>query len=76
MKKTNKAEGILFVSEDERKFIEYFNENWAKFSDDARLSQSQINFGNRLRPRLVYWSFTMKKEELSEKGYKRSLQFY
>ncbi len=70
MKKTNKAEGILFVSEDERKFIEYFNENWAKFSDDARLSQSQINFGNRLRPRLVYWSFTMKKEELSEEEFK------
>lgn len=64
------ADSILFVTEEEINFIRYFNENWAKFSDDIRLSQSQINFGNRLRPRLVYWSFTIEKENLSDEQYK------
>lgn len=64
------SNGILFVTEEEKKFINYFNENWTKFSDDIRLSQSQINFGNRLRPRLVYWSFIIENENLSEAQYK------
>lgn len=70
MEKTSKTEGISFVSKEEIKFMEYFNENWAKFLNDIRLSQSQINFGNRLRPRLVYWSFTMEKGALSQEEFK------
>lgn len=64
------ANGIEFVTEEELKFINYFNQNWVKFSDDIRLCNSQINFGNRLRPRLVYWSFTIEKEIASEAQYK------
>lgn len=70
MEKKNKSQGISFVSEEEIKFMMYFNENWTKFSNDIRLSQSQINFGNRLRPRLVYWSFTIEKGELSQEEIK------
>lgn len=65
----NEKREISFVTDGEIKFIEYFNENWKKFSDDIKLNQSQINFGNRLRPRLVYWSFIMEKEELTEQQY-------
>lgn len=62
--------GIVFVTDEEHKFINYFNKNWAKFSEDIRLYNSQINFGNRLRPRLVYWSFTIEQEIVSETQYK------
>lgn len=70
MKRDDNANGILFVTEEEIEFIKHFNENWAKFSDDIRISQSQINWGNRLRPRLVYWSFIIENENLSEDQYK------
>lgn len=69
MKKQNNITGIPIVTEEEAKFITYFNDNWMKFSDDPRLSQSQINFGNRLRPRLVFWSFTIENETISETQY-------
>lgn len=72
MEKEDKSNGILFVTIDEIEFINYFNKNWAKFSDDIRLSQSQINFGNRLRPRLVYWSFTIENENLSAEQYENA----
>lgn len=49
--------GIPFINQNEKVFMDYFNKNWVKFMDDPRMKQSQIGLGNRLRPRLVFWSF-------------------
>lgn len=57
MEKEEAAIGIPFINDNEKIFMDYFYDNWKKFMDDPRLAQSQIALGNRLRPRLVYWSF-------------------
>lgn len=57
MEKEKVAIGIPFINDNEKIFMDYFHDNWVKFLDDPRLAQSQITLGNRLRPRLVYWSF-------------------
>lgn len=68
------ALGIPFINDSEKRFMDYFNENWTQFIDDPRLADSQIGIGSRLRPRLVYWSFASANGDspLTEDQYKRA----
>ncbi len=52
-----KTDGEFFVAPEEYRFIQFYKQNWAKVMEHTYYKEENIDWGHRLRPRLVYWGF-------------------
>lgn len=50
-------DGEMYTAPEESRFIQFYKINWAKMMETSYYKSENIDWGHRLRPRLVYWGF-------------------
>lgn len=50
-------DGAYSIANEEETFIQFYEKNWDKLLSDIYYKTDLLNYGHKLRPRLVYWGF-------------------
>ena len=51
------SDGELYCAPDEKRFVQFYKMKWAEMMEQSYYKSENIDWGHRLRPRLVYWGF-------------------
>ncbi len=50
-------DGAYSIANEEETFIQFYQKNWDELLSDIYYKTELLNYGHKLRPRLVYWGF-------------------
>lgn len=50
-------DGSYSIANEEETFIQFYEKNWNELLSDIYYKTELLNYGHKLRPRLVYWGF-------------------
>jgi heptaprenyl diphosphate synthase len=51
------TDGEIISARFEKRFLTFYEKNWAEILSDTYFKTEQFDIGHRIRPRLVYWGF-------------------
>lgn len=63
-------DGTYSIANEEELFIQFYEKNWNILLADIYYQTELLNYGHKLRPRLVYWGFRAgEKKQLTERDF-------